>query len=431
MNSGFSNRAGLPQLSPRWTTPDAAAAQSDRNAGLQAAREGADGPAALARFRRRLADEGAGDLDRLHAECRQLLDRQEREREARRHDLDTTLVERGRANQHRHDERAAALKRENGPESGPYKDRAGRAEAAQAALRSVRAAVGFRPLRTHFGLLYPVMMTALALAEVPVNRAAFELTFREEPLVSLLLAAAVGGLLMAFAHVVGMLLRRWPERPRLAQVASRGGALAVILAIVGGGIYALARMRQVFMHLTSTEGEGFAQRLQDALAGTPREAVTAIADLPLGVGDYAFIAVNLLIFTFGVVASFLRHDPHPDYEKAVREARRTERTFARIERRHAEAMREETARFEAERRAIEGEMGAVRAQLAALGSQARAVQEHAEAARLAVARTVRRRCDTFAEGVQAGRPGGELLAVPGVEAIAAELPSFRAPAHVA
>src|SRR4051794_353421 len=193
MNSGFSNRASLPQLSPRWTTPDAAAAQSDRNQGLQAARDGADGPGALARFRRRLVDEGAGDLDRLHAECRRMLDRQEQERESRQHELNTTLVERGRANQHRHDERAAALKRENGPDSGPYKDRAARAETAQAALRTIRAAVGFRPLRTQFGLWYPAMMAALALAEVPVNRAAFELTFHEEPLVSLLLAAAVGG----------------------------------------------------------------------------------------------------------------------------------------------------------------------------------------------------------------------------------------------
>lgn len=431
MNAGFSNRAALPQLPPRWMTPDAAAAQSDHNQGLQAAREGSDGAAGLARFRRRLVDEGAGDLDRLHAECRRLLDRQDQDRQAREHDLNVTLVERSLANQRRHDEATAALKRENGPEAGPYRDLAARAEAAQTALRTIRGAVQFRPLRTHFGRLYPVMMAVLALAEVPVNRAAFELTFREEPIVSLLLAAAVGGLLMAFAHVVGMLLRRWPERPRFAQVAARGGALAAMLGVVLGGIYALALMRQVFMRLAASENEGFAQRLQDALAGTPHEAVTAIASLPLGISDYAFIAVNLLVFTFGVVASYLRHDPHPDYEKAVREAGRTERAFARVEKRHAAAMREETARYETARRAIEGEMAEVRARLVAIGNQERTLREHADTLRQAVARTIRRRCDVFAEGFQAGAAGGGPPAVPAIEAIAAELPGFGAVAHAA
>ena len=164
------------------------------------------------------------------------------------------------------------------------------------------------------------MMLVLALAEVPVNRAAFELTFREEPIFSLMLAAAVGLILVFFAHVIGMTLRQWPLRPRIGPVIARIAALLAMASIVGAGVYFMAKMRQAFIRLTSAEADDFAQRLQQALRGGSETPVAVMADMPLTVNDWTFIALNLLIFTFGVVASFLRHDPHPDY--APRRAQR-------------------------------------------------------------------------------------------------------------
>lgn len=421
MSSVLARRAGLPQLSPRWTSPDAAAAQADRNEGQRAARDGdAD---ALDRFWRRLAGDGASDLLRLYGDCARLLGDHNARRDRLRHELDTDLIGQAAANQRQHDERVAALRREAGPEAAAYRDSAARAEDAQKALRAVRGEVDGRPLRTQFGPLYGLMLLLLALAEVPVNRAAFELTFREEPVFSLLLAAAVGIILIFFAHVIGLILRRWPQRPKAGQVAARVAALAILLGIAGAGVYAMARMRQSFIRLTAAENDGFAQRLQEALRGGARQTASIMADVPLGIGDWIFIAVNVLIFTFGIIASFMRHDPHPDYERAIRDGRRTERAFAKIEKRHGAALRAETARYEERKRGLEQQMGELRATMATLTDQAGAIREHCASSRQMVAQTVRKRCGSFADGFSTV-PGANwgAQAAPDLETIAAELP---------
>lgn len=428
MSSTLARRAGLPQLSPRWTSPDAAAAQGDRNDGARAARDGDAG--APDRFWRRLAGDGASDLLRLYGECARLLGDHNARRDRLGHELDTDLVGQAAANQRQHDERVATLRRESGPEASSYKDGAARAEDAQKTLRSVRGEVNDRPLRTSFGPLYLVMMLLLALAEVPVNRAAFELTFREEPVFSLLLAAAVGVILIFFAHVVGLILRRWPHSPTSGQVAARVVTLAIVLGIVGSGVFAMAKMRQSFIRLTAAENDGFAQRLQEALRGGTQQTVSIMADQPLGIGDWTFIAINVLIFSFGVVASFLRHDPHPDYERALREGRRTERVFAKVEKRHGTALRHETTRYEDRKRGLEKQMGELRATMAALTDQAGAIGKHCASSRQMVAQMVRKRCGSFVDGFSTV-PGAvrSAPAMPALETIAAELPLPEDAAH--
>ena len=430
MSSILARRPSLPQLPPRWTAPDPAASQSGRTEGARAAREGADATGALERFWRRLAAEGAGDLVRLYSECTRLLADHDAKRERLRHEHDVDLVGQATANDRQHDERMDALKRELGPEAPAYKERAAGAEDAQKALRAVRGEVNSRPLRARPGPLYPLLMLLLALAEVPVNRAAFELTFREEPIFSLLLAAAVGVILVSFAHVVGLMLRQWPRRPSVGQIAARVAALAVILATAGAGVYVMAKMRQGFMRLVSAENDGFAQRLQEALRGGTQQTVAVMADVPLTIGDWTFIAVNVLIFTFGAVASFLRHDPHPDYEKAIREARKTERAFSKAELRYGAKLRDEAARYEERKRSLEGQMGELRAAIAALAGQSGGIDEHCASSRLMVAQTVRRRCDDFVDGFGTASAGGHAAAAtPTIEAILAELPAHKAMAH--
>jgi hypothetical protein len=424
MSSSLARRAGLPQLSPRWTSPDAAAAQGDRNEGQRAARE-AD-PGALDRFWRRLAGDGASDLLRLYGESARLLADHNGRRERLRHELDSDLVGQAAANQRQHDDRAASLRRESGPEAPAFKDSAARAEEAQKSLRSVRAEVNNRPLRTSFGPLYGLMMLLLALAEVPVNRAAFELTFREEPIFSLLLAAAVGIILIFFAHVAGIVLRRWPLRPTMGQVLARVVTLGIMGCVVGAGVFTMAKMRQGFMRLTAAENDGFAERLQEALRGSPQQAVSVMADMPLGIGDYTFIAINVLIFTFGVIASFLRHDPHPDYERAIHEARRSERAFGKLERRYSAALRQETSRYEDHKRALETQMGELRATLASLADQSVGIRDHCMASRQMVAQTIRKRCNAFLEGFSVARDAPE---APSLDAIATELPAPEEAAH--
>ncbi len=421
MSSSLSKRLTLPQLSRRWTGPDSAAAQGDRTEGDRAGREGVEPDLALRRFWQKLAAEGAGDLLRLYGECHRLREDQDARTERLRHELDQETVGLAAANQRQHDERLGSLRRELGPEAAPYRQAAARSEDGQKALRAIRAEVNARPLRSQPHLLYLFIMAVLALAEVPVNRAAFELTFREEPVFSLLLAMAVGIVLIFFAHVIGLILRQWPRRPRLGAVALRLGALGVILAAVGAGIYFMARMRQAYMRLTAAENDGFAQRLQEALRGGARETVQVMQDLPLSFGDWTFIAINILLFLFGIAASFLRHDPHPDYEKAMRESQRADKGFARHERRYATALSEETARYEERKRALETQMSDLRATIAAVSDQTVGIARHCQASLQMVAQTIRTRCGNFVDGYNAAG-AARIAAVPTLEAIIAELP---------
>jgi len=423
MSSSLTKPIALPHLSRRWTTADTAAAQGDRNDGLRAAREGSDGARVIDQFWRKLASECASDLLRFYGDCMRLRQDQDARLERLRHEHDQEMVGQAAANQRQHDDRLGTLKRELGPDSAPFKQAVARAEDAHKTLRGVRGEVNSRPLRTHFGPFYLVVMLILALAEVPVNRAAFELTFREEPLFSLGLALAVGLVLIFFSHVIGLILRQWPRRNSFGQVAPRLGAMAVILAVVGSGVYFMARMRQAFLRLTAAENDGFAQRLQDALRGGARETVSVITDLPLTLNDWTFIAINVLLFVFGISASFLRHDPHPDYEKAVKEGRRADRALGRLEKRYGDAVAEETSRYEDRKRSLDTQMSELRATIAAVADQSSGILRHCESGRQMAAQTIRTRCGSFQEGFNAAGAPKLLTTMPTNATILAELPT--------
>jgi hypothetical protein len=134
----------------------------------------------------------------------------------------------------------------------------------------------------------------------------------------------------------------------------------------------------------------------------------------------AFMAINVLLFLFGVAASFLRHDPHPDYERAVEEARRTDQALARAEKRHGAAVRDETARYEERKRSIDTQIGELRAAIAALSDQSAGIGRHCLDSRRAVAQAIRTRCGNFAEGFNAA--GRARAAAPEMDTILRELP---------
>jgi hypothetical protein len=243
-------------------------------------------------------------------------------------------------------------------------------------------------------------MALLALVEVPVNRAAFELTFREEPVFSLLLALAVGAVVLYFAHLIGLLLRQWPEHPTKTQIATRAVTASGILGLVGFGVYFLARMRQSYMLLTTQENAGFGSRLQDALQGNTASAsqqFNLMANLPFGIGDWMFISVNILLFAFGVAASFLRHDPHPDYEKIVVSNAKAEKRLAEAEARFEGKVAEETNRFDTIKRGLDTQMSDLNAALAALSDQQIRIREHIEHSSRIVVQTIRSRCGSFVQ----------------------------------
>ncbi|TPG52289.1 hypothetical protein EAH89_18800 [Roseomonas nepalensis] len=397
MSAHLSKSADLPQLSSKWRTADAGSDQSDRSDGKRLALSGSGPAEAIRSFRRRLIAEASRDITLLQGQCSSLLNEQEKKRDQLQKELDNEVTSESKQANDAHEAFLGGLRRSIGPESEVYKDAAARVDDAGKDLRKVQSDVGSRPLRIQFGWLYYVIMGVLALAEAPINRAAFELTFREEPLYSLLLAMAVGIVLIFFAHLIGLILRRWPDKPRVSQIIVRVGGMAVLLSIAGLGIYFIARMRQTFLRLTSAESEGFGSRLQEALQGGPGQVVAIVTDAPFSVGDFAFIAINLLLFVFGIAASFLRHDPHPDYEKAVKAKTRADKVKLKLDTRYQGKVADEVSRFEVRKRGFETRINSLQTSLTAIANDEDMVRSHLVRATGLAAQTVHSRCGTFVD----------------------------------
>lgn len=226
-----------------------------------------------------------------------------------------------------------------GPASAPYSRAAQALEEAERTLRNVRAQVDGRPLRRSLVHVYLPCMIALALVEVPVNRLAFELFFQEQPIFSLALAAAVGAVLIFFAHICGLLARRMEQpSPRLQQV-KRVVVLAVFLLLTGTTMTVLARMRQLYVQLLEAEGGSSLQQMVEQFTrGGTASAIAHVNETQLGTAGWTLLLLNVMLFVFGATASFLRHDPHPDYEPAWRAQDRARRRVTALKKQYDAAL---------------------------------------------------------------------------------------------
>ena len=299
----------------------------------------------------------------------------------------------------------AALEARRGPSSARYSAQSRALEQAERDHRSVRAAVGGRLLRRQLVGSYAAVLLLLAVAEVPINRLAFELFFQEQPLLSLILAGAVGIALMFLAHLTGLLLRREPQPPLWRQIRHVGGIVLVLL-VTGMLVYALATMRQLYIQLLQNEGGSLQQQVEAILRGNAAAAVKQVASTQLGAAGYTLIALNVTLFVVGAAASFLRHDPHPDYEAAWRAERRGHarltRTRARFEARLDTVQKDHDARVQA----LDALLRETEARHDQVAAQAAAVEPFFAEMMARIANGVRSRSLAFVEGALAALPEG-------------------------
>ncbi len=276
--------------------------------------------------------------------------------------------------------------------------------------------VSGRPLRRQLVGVYWAVLLLLAIAEVPINRLAFELFFQEQPLFSLLLAGAVGVALMFLAHLTGLLLRRESPPPRWRQ-ARHAGAIVFILLVAGTLVYALASMRQLYVQMLQNESGSLQQQVETILRGNPAGAASQVAATRLGLAGYTLMALNMTLFVVGAAAAFLRHDPHPDYEAAWRAERRARARLTRIRGRFE-------AKLHAVRRAHDSDVNALDQLLRE--TEARHDQLAAELTSITpffgdtvarIANGVRSRSLAFVEGALAALPeGAEGVALQDIQA---------------
>lgn len=188
-------------------------------------------------------------------------------------------------------------------------------------LKEVRRTLGNRELQISLVNIYFPFMVCLALAEVSVNRLAFELFFAGSPLSSILLAVAVGAMLIFFAHITGVSLKRNKGKSESGEKLNTLMAMCLLNVLVGIFIYYLAKMRQAFVSLEQSQDI----KLEDIFSSEEAEVMEgvlgnsggmdSIISTSIGSEGFFLLLVNVVVYVAGFVAAILRHDSHPDYEK--------------------------------------------------------------------------------------------------------------------
>lgn len=176
-----------------------------------------------------------------------------------------------------------------------------------------------RPLQVSLLRGYLPLMAVLAIAEIPVNRLAFELFFESMPAVSLLLSGAVGCLLIFFAHIVGKQYRHTQcpitSKDKRGVFFAIAGLVSVSLLLM----FFLGMMREQLVALQAGVSINLEDlNLDDLAAG--KGADPNSFSFTIGSKGVFLILLNFVIFLAGILASYFRHDPHPFLEQLTRDS---------------------------------------------------------------------------------------------------------------
>lgn len=216
------------------------------------------------------------------------------------------------------------LDAEVGESSKGYQTLRQRSETADLEYSKIANQLG-RPVQTAMVGGYIPLMALLAVAEIPVNRLAFELYFESMPAVSLLLSAAVGSLLIFLAHTIGKQLKH-----TRCEITSNQNSQTYLVVL---GIFALCLLMMVYLgvmreQVVALQGAGGLNledlNLEDLRSG---ESTSQKWTLTMGPAAFFLVVLNFAIFLTGVVAAFFRHDSHPFFEKLSTIKNKTEKEF--------------------------------------------------------------------------------------------------------
>jgi len=201
-------------------------------------------------------------------------------------------------------------------------------ETATKRFNAIESALGRSPENTIGPSVYWSLMGVLSIVEVPVNRLAAEYYFQEAPAISLLIAVAIGLLLLSLAHFSGQFFKRATGARRYqydTQKKAHGvepvefplrasifAASVFFISAAGALMYYTAKMRQSYVDLISTESSF---NFTDLIAkGQVTSAFSSLNKVPLNDAGYFLLLLNAIIFVFGFTASFLHHEADPAYE---------------------------------------------------------------------------------------------------------------------
>lgn len=201
---------------------------------------------------------------------------------------------------------------ESGQHSPAYKNLQEIFNSAQDQLNDIKSHLN-RPLDIKFTNTYVFLMIILSIAEIPVNRLAFELFFESMPAVSLLLSAAVGILFIFFAHIVGTQFKR--SQCPLTALNKEKTYIAIILITASALLimYFLGLMREQLVETQAASSIDLAELLAES-SNPSLDNVTNF-NFQIGGKGVFLVIINFSIFLSGVLLAFFRHDSNPYYEE--------------------------------------------------------------------------------------------------------------------
>ena len=217
------------------------------------------------------------------------------------------------------------IETEIGPASAAFSSNQEQLDQVTADLKAVKSSLNNRELQSQFETVYLPFMFALAFAEVWVNSKSFELFFASNQLISLLLASAVGAMLVFFAHITGASIKRaLPDEAKKGRTKTTV-SMVMLNSLVAVFILFLGKMRQAWVALDLEDEAGLQLDLglDDSMDGLENivgevSGLQSLIGTELGNEGLFLLLFNVLVYVAGTVAAMLRHDSHPDYESLVK-----------------------------------------------------------------------------------------------------------------
>ena len=282
-----------------------------------------------ATFRRALTD-----LETVKTEAQNRIDKLERDRD------DRYEVNRENRSQER-DSALAAVENRFGRNSADYSRATSRLQELKDERSRIHSELG-RPCRARLPLLlYVAILVVIAIAEVPVNQVAFT-QIVENNLGALGIAFAVGSMVALAAHLVGEMLIHSRLEPGFSKNKLRYGVSFAVVAFMLVVFYFVSVLRDFMLRISAESGASFADLLRADAGETLGSLVTTSLTLP-GVGLFV---VNFVVFLFGVIMSWLAHDPHPDYPSVVRNEQKWQRRSDKIRKHYEKKLQEFHDKFD-------------------------------------------------------------------------------------
>uniref|UniRef100_UPI00321653F1 hypothetical protein n=1 Tax=uncultured Draconibacterium sp. TaxID=1573823 RepID=UPI00321653F1 len=174
---------------------------------------------------------------------------------------------------------------------------------------------------------YILLLLGIGIAEFPLNNQVF-ISFRETPLLTLIMAGVLVITLPFLSHAAGKLLKQVKER-------SIYPILFIILFLTVGTIsYFTALLRSNYL------GE------------------LGVAQEQLLLDQWTFFTIGIILFMVGTVASFFAHDSSNEFYEVYNKYHREEKEFLKLQKEVSDKRAAEKEHFDAERKHIQKQFAA-------------------------------------------------------------------------